>query len=794
MPPRLSMLSEEDQPQEFGPDGERMVSAPKMDVGAQPGAEQGGAMPPQMGASPDDIELDDELLMDDPLTESEKVGLPEEAAAMEALLADDEEERPAFLDEPDGEILRLFENRLSSAARAKQEQERTWLSAWKQYRLRLEGDAAAWKSKVFLPMVYQHVTTALPPMVAAIFDSGPVWEVLARKRQHEPRAKAVSALLDMYMRHKTPAARRLRDLLWYSTLFGTGFGWVTWRLKAGKVRRQVPVYLPAEDNPAAPGRYLGNRLKVEEGYVVDEPAIEVIDLYDAYPCPFIEPDDSLPWFIRRREAQRRDVEAYDAEGYFGEGDDSRAEEWLDENPEDDMQEGSTFAMVKTRAELFRSIGLTPPQDMAIIGTDDQDREHNTVSWFELWTDEWVVMVSVDGKRLLGKRPNPYWFKKIPLVIHHFERVPGHVWGIGIGEVISGLQKQVNFNYNKANDAIQLALNSPIAVRRSGNGLVEGQTAWQPGAIIPCRDPSSDIVPLKVPDPMNAVFRLEDHLSAHADKTTGFNDVARGMSPEGANTATEFAGLQSQTRIRLSQHVREIRTTLGILVRFLVRLMQQFVTEDTVVRVLGDKGLDYATVSPRDIVLDFDYVPSANAVRSNPAMLRTDIAALLPIAIGNPMVKQDKLLRNAFRAFEFPNADEMIQEPPPPPRDPMAEEVALATGSPVMPSAAENFQQHLMVHERALQEIMARQENGEAVDPLVLQAHREHIDATYALLSEALMAGAAGAFAGPQATPDPALGGGSESRRGATALGRAQGSFGGPNGPGPAAAPGRPGRK
>ena len=796
---RLSRLSDEDQLRQVDDQG-REVAGPATTPptgsaapsGASPAAPPAGG-PPDMAAAPPPMSVpapptDDEVASQE--ATPEELSMIEQALPLVAeALEDDEdpEDADSILKLEDKDILDLFEARISAAQAYRQPYEEKWMTAWKFYHQVLEGDQAKWKSKVFVPIVVQQVEAALPALVAAIFDSGPVWEVAPTKPEREQQAKALTKLLDWYMREKTPAARRLRDWLWSAVLFGTGFLRVRWKCEEGTKREMVGAYLG--DKQTGNQAFLGNRKRVTPASTTaNHPVLENIDLWNFFPAPHTKDDDAWPWTIDYLETTVGQVIRSAKFGDMGPDAEGRVKTWLDGKPEQQASQDSIFGVIARRTQAFHEVGLSAPQDQSGLYATDHDRKNAPVYLYRMSTPEADIYLSQDGTTVLGKCPNPYFFREVPIVAHHFIRVPGCIFGRGIADVIGDLQNQVNFNYNKGNDAVQLALNSPIAVRRGGNALIEGQVAWQPGVLIPCRDPATDIVPLKVPNPMGEVFRLEDHLTMHADRATGVNDIVRGQSPEGANTATEFAGLQSQVRMRLSQHVREIRVSMGRVGRLVLMMVQQFVDQPMAIRVLGAAGLDWVHVTADDVTGEFDVIPSANSTRSNPSLMRGDVVALMPHVLLHPeTVDQAKWWKHTLRVFEVPDAETMVHPPPPPPRDPVVEELALSLGAEVHPSPDENFMEHLQVHAQA--EMM--EQGNPNPNPLAYAARKKHMEETL-LMQQQVMAAHAGSVLGGAAPQQGTPEGGSEARKGAQKLGAAQGSNGsGGKAPGPNGAPGRP---
>ncbi len=801
--PRLGRLAPEDQLRQVDDEGRQIAgpetpAIPSAESAAPADAVGGPAAPPEVElasagldrpmASPPPESQD--ALTSEELTPEEIDRIPDLLPLIDQAIAPDADPEPAdsILNLEDKALISLFEARITAAQSFRQPYEDKWMDAWKAYHQVLDGDQAKWKSKVFVPMVTQQVEAALPAFVAAIFDSGPIWVVAPTKPEREQQAKALTKVLDWYMREKTPAARRLRDWLWSSTLFGTGFLRVRWKYEEGTKRAMAPTYLG--DKESGQQIFLANRKEVTPGSVLfNHPVLENVDLWNSFPAPHTKDDDSWPWFIEYLESTMGGVDAAAESGEMGDEAPERVAKWKVGNPDQESGTDGVFGVIARKAEAFHQVGLSDSADQAGLYADPSDRKNNQVRLYRMSTPDADVYFSSDGTMVLGKARNPYFFREIPIVAHHFIRIPGRIFGRGIYDVVGDLQRQVNFNYNKGNDAVQLALNSPIAVRRGGNALIDGQVLWQPGVIVPCRDPSTDIVPLKMTNPIGDVFALEQHLMVHADRATGVNDISRGESPSGANTATEFAGLQSQVRLRLSQHVREIRTSMGRIGRLVLMMTQQFVDQPLAIRIAGSAGLDWVHVSPDDVTGEYDVIPSANSTRSNPTLMRTDTVALLPHMLSHPeIVRQDKVWKHIFNVFEFPTPEEMVLPPPPPPRDPRVEEIALAQGSDVDPSPDENFDEHMRVHAMAE---MAEQASPNP-NPLAYAARKKHMEKTIMLQSQVLMAqmgAAAAAPAGGGAGP-----GGTEARREATSLGKGQGSDGPPGAsPGPSA-PGRPGAK
>lgn len=740
--------------------------------------------PTLMDAPPD-------AAMADPMGAPMSEPPPELVASTAALLADDPPIIPedSLLLSSDADILKTATERMDEAVKYRAPFETKWRAAWLDWMLQLRGEAKSWHSRVKIPVVYQQVTSALPTFVAAIFDSGKLFEVAGTKPGTEAQARAVQDMLEYFLRVRMPAERECSDWLKYALIFGTGVLRASWRRESGTVRatEKVDVPLPGATEPLTAGTRTVNK---PDEVVENRPEVECIDLWNWFPAPYVLPGHETPWAFERVETTVGLMRKQAESGLFGVDGSERVDRWLESKPEKQSPE-TTWNGANTRAATFLEAGLTTPFNTDV--TTDGDRLNSRIVYWVMSARDYRIVISGDGTQVLGKMPNPYNHGDLPYVVHCFDRIPKSPFGRGVGDILADIQKQVDFNYNKGNDAAQLSINKPLALRGAGNMGVN--LVWQPGLIIRLRDPD-DLKPLDVKNPMGDVQAMNAELSAHADRATGLNGLSRGEAPSGANTATEFAGVQSEYRMRMSGHAREIRVSMSRLGRLLVSMIQQFVDAKTAVRIVGPDGLDWREVDPAELVGQFDVVSTANFAKTNPALRRNDLVALTPLVATHPLVDQSSWLKEVFAGFEIEHPERLIRQPPPPMRDPMLEQMALDMGIDVEPSPDEvttgGINAHLQAHLAAMQVLSIDPTRGAA-----LAATRRHVEKTMqmaAVMQQQMGVNGPppGAGGPPQGGKPDARAGANPERRNATRLGQAQGSDGPPGrSPGPAQPPGRP---
>ena len=287
--------------------------------------------------------------------------------------------------------------------------------------------------------------------------------------------------------------------------------------------------------------------------------------------------------------------------------------------------------------------------------------------------------------------------------------------------------------------------------------------------------------------------MEQHLLSHANNATGINDLARGSAEPGINTATESANVQSQFRMRMSGHARNLRGAMSRVGRHVVSMIQQFVDTPTAISIAGPNGLEWKTVDPTELVGEFDVVSTTNFSKSNPSMVRSDLIAVAPIVLADPAVNHVEFLTRLFEGFGFEHVERLVIQPPPPMRDPMLEEMALDMGIDVEPSPDEvvtgGVSQHLQVH---LAKQQARLAPGAKQDGKAIQVAMHHIQKTMEMVQQAQQGPPPGSGAPPPGGPGKKPSGGPPDRKNATRLGQDAGSNGPPGqSPGPVGPPKRP---
>lgn len=677
---------------------------------------------------------------------------------------------------------RIFEDEWRQAVRA-----------W--FQRTTEAREDAWESNRYLPIIFKHVETAIPSLVAATLDGNRIWKMDAMTRQGKNIALALERLCNWQAYTTAGAEEAYEDCYWWSAVIGTAFLDHYWDYRE-ETRLQVIVREAKDPN--------GNPRKVKEvveqqGVVVaDTPKIVCLNPLDVFPSPEAGPGDDLPWVVERVRTTigaLRDAVGEPGSASGGHLDGVSLETWIEEeNPGKEAGEDDWFdeLVSDTWDDWMREMGYEGRDDTR--DSDDVLTNERVVTVLRYRSKTEIITLG-SPRHILGYSRNPYVHGKTGMVIHHFFKVPGSPYGRGIGTLLLGHQSLANENINRWMDTAAVEAAAPIIAQRNAVSILDDEFVFEPNKVIRALDVNA-VKRMEVPAPTALAMQLDAHLQGDADDVTGFSEQARGVAPSSSQTATAFSGLQSNLRTRLILHVRRAARTIRVSGDLLVALNQQFMTEEQIVSVVGEDAVEYVQIQPWEIVGKVVVKATLNASRAQPELRAQRLMALTQVALpllaqgaaSNPSVA--RWLRMLLDENEIENADLIIPKIPTTNLDPLMENEALKRGVKLDPLPTDDHMGHIQAHGALHEEALAAGLVG--VAGVVV----EHIQKHLLVASQQAMAMGGGGppGAGAQQPGGPETGGGNtpgEQEGGATDGAAARNGAPGVASPGPAAPPGRP---
>lgn len=127
-------------------------------------------------------------------------------------------------------------------------------------------------------------------------------------------------------------------------------------------------------------------------------------------------------------------------------------------------------------------------------------------------------------------------------------IPNVIYGLGVGDLVSSLQDEVETLHNMRIDGTHLGM-LPFIVAQEGSNFGKN-IKIKPGQVVKTTDPRTDFMMHKFPDVSNGALMGESVVKDYADKASGASDMMAGFEPGGSNrigaTGTQYLAEQGYT--------------------------------------------------------------------------------------------------------------------------------------------------------------------------------------------------------------------------------------------------------
>lgn len=498
------------------------------------------------------------------------------------------------------------------------------------------------RSNLFVNLTYPAVDTVRARMLRSTMGTRPVIDFVGRAGPDDDRnAKTATSLCDYQLERNNITGkgyRFLTDLLINPLAILS----VSWRYETRTVRRRVPIY--------ADGVRVGQNVIEFEQVDWDDNDVQVVDFYDFWVDPK-SPEFENSRYCFHRETATKDQIISKLKLLKEAG--MRVFE-----PNDDEWGAAKNAGT---GQSGREKNLE--QDTS--RTDDEDAE----ALYELlhyWTDT-EHSILLGRQILIADGDNPYWHSKMPFAVSCWERITGQIYGKSAVDLIGDPQREVNTMRNQRIDNVSMALNRMFKVNKNSQ-IDDTELVSRPGGIIHVNQPT-DVEPLITPDVTASSYRDEQIVREDIDGTLGTTAIMRGADPARATSATESAIKSEGAGTRFEIKIKLFEEVLKRMAFLMDINNQQFVTDEKVIRVTGDQGVQWPTIRPEDISGLFDYSPACSSVDPgvNRDIRRAQLNEVIAIALkGNLPVNIPELVRLWLETYNIKDVDRLLIQPPPAP--------------------------------------------------------------------------------------------------------------------------------
>lgn len=578
--------------------------------------------------------------------------------------------------------------------------EETWLESWSAYlgtpeaqdfdrmsTLRLIGDANGdWRHRINVGKAFESVETIHSYLIQAIFPNRDWFSVSPM----QPGYLELSKVIKKYMGNKFQSCNFrshwetfLRQLI----ITGNSVMALPWRYETVKWKKRIKVKVPVLDHM---GQVIDERVEwneVEQDRIIsNEPAFEALDVFDVFIDPqATDPNDGA--LVRRLVKTRASIIQLVKSGLY-----------KNIGPLDVIKAKAVSQAEhnKNTVRLFQGVDVGAPYNMGDL-----------VELYEYWGDVHLqgityhdVVVTVMGDKVLRFEPNPYWAGK-PFIVGSYIPVVRQPYAMGAIQPSLGMLHQLNTITNQRLDNIELAIDSMWQVVDDGvTDISDIYTA--PGKIIQVAE-MGNIAPVARDTNFTVSYQEASVLESSIDKNFGTGPligVGQGRGGERV-TAAEIQAVRDAGGNRLSgvhKHIED--TSLLPLLSKVYRLMQQFVTEDEVVRVTGSQPGEnvFIQVGPQELSYDFQFAPvGADHVTDKQQYIQTRLDFIASVSQNPEMaahVDFKNILLDLVQHFGFEEPEKYIKEAPEAPPQEVQGGAPVPQEDPLMEELGQMGGQHL----------------------------------------------------------------------------------------------------
>lgn len=493
---------------------------------------------------------------------------------------------------PDGSIQELTDEeqklqelvfgKYKEAKKHRQAYDKDWERWYKLYTgQHWEGNRPDWKSTPVVNFIFSNIETILPILT----DSSPQLMCAPTEPSDTQTAEVMSELLkkawvtnDMDLKLPTIVKNSLK--------YGTGFAKVWWR------------------EPEIDGE-LGD---VE---------VSVVDPRHIFPSPGAIDLKDAAWLVYAANVPIAYVESMypDAKGRLVGGiweEDLTVQKTITSSTGGSSGSGVTGPIPS--ATGGDGTGSSSSTSWPVSGSDGKpsvDRS-KLVTLIELWHRKngrvWQT-VCANGL-VLRNEESPFEHNHFPFVKFIDYTIPSSFWGMGEIQQLERLQDFINRRRGQTQDILRICGNPPL-VADANSGINPKAMTTRPGTII-YKNPQTEVKWLTPPQLPAALFEIQALDKQDFDAVSGIYDVTQGRRPTGLEAGKAIQALQEAAQTRLRLKVRNLEASLRQLGVQMLALIQQFYTEERVIRLVGGDPRNPRFITINQVIVD----NSGNAVRIN----------------------------------------------------------------------------------------------------------------------------------------------------------------------------------
>lgn len=505
------------------------------------------------------------------------------------------------------------------------------------------------RSNISIPYTFTQVETILPRLVETLFAARPYVTVKGREESDDVNAKNMETMLDWQMNERMDMMNLFKSGLKELCIYGTSVAYTGWRLDERKVtkKRLQPVMME-DGSPLTEIDPAGNETPVMDWQPTeineieyDDPEVQFIDLGNFYVDQNAVDLDDARFAGHRCYHPKEYLQKMKDQGVWN-------IDWK-KIPKDSK---------KNEAKEYR---------MGVVGlnTIDDNPEHDDEGMYEVhyYCEDNKKVVIINRAYIALESANPYWHQKKPYCKDTYTDVPHEFYGMGIVEIIGDLHDELNTERNQRIDFRNFLLRRMWKVRK-GADIDKKQLTWRQNGFVEVNE-MDDLQEISIKEAPNSTFTQEGIIKRDMQDASGAQDVVMGTTSGGTATEAMRNDNNSAMRFKLVISSAEKRLLVPI-ARFMMQNNQQFVDKNRMMRVAGQSGDQWVTLTPEQIQGEFDLMAAGSSVEpmANKEAFKQRMVELYGIVAKDPFMQQfpekrRNLLKKVFEAFEIKNTDDLL---------------------------------------------------------------------------------------------------------------------------------------
>lgn len=514
------------------------------------------------------------------------------------------------------DVATYVKNQIEYFQTARDEREENWLECWAMYlnsnesrdwirsaASRSVGDVNNdWRHNINTGKAFEQVETVVAYLQQAFFPNRDWFDAVPQEPGYVELAELVKSFTKKQLQESNFISHFemfLRQLV----ITGCSVIALPWRYETSKFKKKVKVKQTPDINETVHGEKANFEVVEEERTITNRPQFEVIDVFDTFLDPeAISINESD--FVRRIVKTKAELMDLVNSGYY------------DNVTPLDVVKAEVYGGADTYASKRKATEELIHSFQGIV-LDQGFRWNERVELYEYWGDVTVdgkiyrdVTATVMGDRLLRFENNPYWCGK-PFVYGTYTPVCHSITSLGVVEPSLGLLHELNIVTNQRLDNLELSIDSMWEFVNDGT-LQPEDIYTKPGRVFPVSQPDT-LRPIQMSQAYTITYDESSVLETRIDKNAGTGSLISANAARDAErvTAAEVRATREAGGNRLSgvhKHIEE--TALVPILDKLFRLFQQFVTEDSIVRIPGQNpgDFEYASVGEEELQYDFKLMP------------------------------------------------------------------------------------------------------------------------------------------------------------------------------------------